>query len=208
MTSHSVDHPSQAAGRRRLSARDLALVAVFVGVVAALGLVPAFYPFGSAVPITAQSLGVMLAGAVLGARRGGLSLLVFVVLVAAGLPLLAGPAGGLGMFATPRAGFLVGFPVAAYVVGMLTERGGPAYSLARGVLANAVGGILVLYVFGILGIMAVAQVGVDAATASIAMFVPGDVVKAVVAAMIARGVHAGYPGLLTRDRAVRQADPV
>ena len=48
------------------SSRDLALVAVFAGIVAALGLVPAFSAFGGAVPITAQSLGVMLAGAVLG----------------------------------------------------------------------------------------------------------------------------------------------
>jgi biotin transport system substrate-specific component len=170
--------------------------------------VPAFYPFGTAVPITAQSLGVMLAGAVLGARRGGLSMVVFVVLVAAGLPLLAGGAGGLGMFATPRVGFLVGFPVAAYVVGRLTERHGPAYTLAWGVVANVVGGIVVLYGFGVLGIMAVAQVGVDAATTSVAIFVPGDLAKAVVAALVARGVHAGYPGLLTHGARTRQADPV
>ncbi len=55
------------------TSRDLALVATFAGVVAALGLVPAFVPPGFTVPITAQSLGVMLAGAVLGARRGFLS---------------------------------------------------------------------------------------------------------------------------------------
>ncbi|CAA9324217.1 MAG: Substrate-specific component BioY of biotin ECF transporter [uncultured Nocardioidaceae bacterium] len=208
MTPHSVDHPAQAADRRRLTSRDLALVAVFVGVMAALGLVPAFYPFGAAVPITAQSLGVMLAGAVLGARRGALSMVVFVVLVAAGLPLLAGGVGGLGMFATPRAGFLLGFPAAAYVVGRLTERHGPAYPLAWGVIANVVGGILVLYVFGILGIMAVAQVGIDKATTLVAIFIPGDLLKAVVAGLVARGVHAGYPGLLPRGGRVRQANPV
>lgn len=175
---------------------------------AALGLVPAFFPFGSAVPITAQSLGVMLAGAILGARRGGLSLVVFVVLVAAGLPLLAGGVGGLGMFATPRAGFLVGFPVAAYVVGLVTERAGSPYTLPRGFLANVLGGVVVLYVFGILGIMAVARVGLDTATTSVAIFIPGDLVKALVAALVARGVHAGYPGLLTRRREPRRVGPV
>ena len=185
---------------RRLTSRDLALVAVFVGVMAALGLVPAFFAFGSSVPITAQSLGVMLAGAVLGARRGGLSLLVFVVLVALGLPLLAGGVGGLGVFATPRVGFLVGFPVAAYVVGLVTERFGAPYRLATGFAANVLGGVVVLYAFGIVGIMAVARVGIDTATTSVAIFVPGDLIKAAVAALVARGVHAGYPGLLDRRR--------
>jgi biotin transport system substrate-specific component len=199
--------PSTATSRR-LSARDLALVAVFVGIMAALGLVPAFFPFGSAVPITAQSLGVMLAGAILGARRGAMSLAVFVVLVAAGLPLLAGGVGGLGVFATPRVGFLVGFPVAAYAVGLVTERIGAPYSLPGGFLANVLGGVVVLYAFGILGIMAVARVGLDTATTSVAIFVPGDLVKALVAALIARGVHAGYPGLLSRRREPKRVGSV
>ena len=86
--------------KRRSSSRDLALIATFTGVVAALGLVPAFVPPGFTVPITAQSLGVMLAGAVLGARRGFWALALFLVLVAVGLPLLAGGRGGLGVFAT------------------------------------------------------------------------------------------------------------
>ena len=84
---------------RRATSRDLALIATFTGVVAALGLVPALAPFGIPVPITAQSLGVMLAGAVIGARRGFLSLALFLVLVAVGLPLLSGGRGGLGVFA-------------------------------------------------------------------------------------------------------------
>ena len=183
-----------------LSSRDLALVAVFVGIMAALGLVPPIYAFGSTVPITAQSMGPMLAGAIIGARRGALSMVVFLALVAVGLPLLAGGAGGLGVFATPRVGFLLGFPVAALVVGLVTQAFGPSYGLAKGLLANVVGGIALLYVFGIAGIMAVGQLGIDAAATSVAVFVPGDLAKAVVAAIVARGVHAGYPGLLAGRR--------
>jgi biotin transport system substrate-specific component len=178
---------------RRFAARDLALVAVFCGIVAALGVVPALHPFGQAVPITAQSMGVMLAGALLGARRAGLALLLFVVLVAAGLPLLAGGAGGIGMFVTPRAGFLVGFPIAAFAVGWLTERFAVPYRLGRGVAANVVGGILVLYVPGILGIALLGKMSVVAATATALVFVPGDLIKAVVAAVVARAVHRAYP---------------
>jgi len=184
----------------RSSSRDLALVATFAGVVAALGLVPAFVPPGFTVPITAQSLGVILAGAVLGARRGFLSLALLLVLVAVGLPLLAGGRGGLGVFASPSAGFLLGWPVAAFVVGWLTERGGPTYKLGWGLVANTVGGIVVLYALGIAGIALVAGLSVQAAAVSTWIFIPGDLVKVVVAALVARGVHAAYPGLLGAPR--------
>src|SRR3954469_4721957 len=182
----------------RSTSRDLALVATFAGVVAALGVMPALYPVGNAVPITLQSMGVMLAGAILGARRGFLAVALLLVLVAVGLPLLAGGRGGLGVFASPSVGFLLGWPVAAFVTGWLTERGGPGYHLLWGVVANVVGGIVVLYAAGIVGIAAVAGISVQAAAVSTWVFLPGDLVKAVVAAVVARGVHAAYPGLLVR----------
>ncbi|MCW2809910.1 MAG: BioY family protein [Friedmanniella sp.] len=193
----------------RRPARDLALIAVFAGVVAALGLVPALAVPGFGVPITAQTLGVMLAGAVLGARRGFLSLLLFVGLVALGLPLLAGGRGGLGVFAGPSVGFLVGFPFAAFVTGWLSERRTGRYRLGWGIAAALVGGVVVEYVFGIAGIALVAHTSLLAALSSTAVFIPGDVVKAVLAALVARGVHAAYPGLLRqpaeRDRTLASA---
>jgi len=181
-------------------ARDAALIAVFAGFVAALGVVPAFQPPGFSVPITAQSLGVMLAGAILGARRGFAALALFLVLVAVGLPLLAGGRGGLGVFFTPSVGFLLAWPLTAYVIGWLTERGGSTYRLPWGIVANLVGGIIVLYTAGIAGIAAVAGISVWAATVSTWIFIPGDLVKAVLAAVIARGVHAAYPGLISARR--------
>lgn len=193
-----------AANQSSSFARNAAMVAVFAGFVAALGLIPAFTPPGFSVPITAQSLGVMLAGAVLGARRGFASLALFLVLVAVGLPLLASRSGGLAPFFSPSVGFLLAWPVAAYVTGWLTERGGTPYRLPWGVVANIVGGIVVLYAAGIAGIAAVAHLSVGAAAVSTWIFIPGDLVKAVLAALIARGVHAAYPGLIaarrTRDK--------
>jgi biotin transport system substrate-specific component len=181
---------------RRLSSRDLALVAVFTGIMAALGAVPAFTPAGLSVPITAQSMGAMLAGAVLGARRGALSMLLFLALVAVGLPLLAGGRGGLAVFEGPSVGFIVGFPVAALVVGLLTELRGAPYSLEWGIPANVLGGIVVLYVFGVAGMMWRLDLGFGAAWKAALVYLVGDLAKAVVAAFVARGVHAGYPGLL------------
>lgn len=185
---------------RRLSARDTAMVAVFAGVVAALGVVPPIAVTGSAVPITAQSMGVMLAGAILGARRGFWSLLLFVALVTVGLPLLAGGVGGLGVYATGRAGFLLGFPFAAYAVGWLAERTASPYRLIPGLAGNVVGGILVLYAFGTLGLATVGRLGLSEALVGLLLYLPGDLMKAVVAALIARGVHAAYPGLLRDGR--------
>lgn len=185
-----------------LSSRDLAMVATFAGLVAALGLVPAVYPFGGAVPITAQSLGVMLAGAIIGRRRGACALLLLLALVAIGLPLLAGGRGGLGVFAGPSLGYLVGYPVAAWVVGWLTELGGAPYRLSWGILANVVGGIVVLYAIGIPGTAWRAGISLQAAALGSGLFIVGDLVKVVVAALVARGVHAAYPGLI-RTRAER-----
>lgn len=195
----------------RSSSRDLALVATFAGVVAALGVVPAFTPPGFTVPITAQSLGVMLAGSILGARRGALSLLLFLALVAAGLPLLAGGRGGLGVFVGTSVGFLVAFPVAAWVIGWISERAGTPYRLHWGLVANVVGGIVVMYLFGVIGLAAVLDLSLVAAATTLWVYVPGDAVKVVIAALVARGVHAAYPGLLTRERRAarpKDASPV
>lgn len=190
------------------SSRDLALVAVFAGIVAALGLVPAVAAFGGAVPITAQSLGVMLAGAILGPRRGALALIVFLTLVALGLPLLAGGRGGLGVFAGPSIGYLIGFPVAAFVVGALTYAVGAPYRISWGLLATLLGGVVVLNVLGIVGLMARADLSLSAATTAALVFIPGDVVKAVVCVLVARGVHAASPGLLPHRRMRQHRDRV
>lgn len=181
-------------------ARNAALVAVFAGFVAALGLVPMFQPPGFSVPITAQSLGVMLAGAILGGRRGFAALALFLVLVAIGLPVLPGGRGGLGVFFTPSVGFLLGFPLAAFVVGWLTERGGAPYRLSWGIVANVLGGIVVLYAAGIAGMAAATGMSVGAAAVASWIYLPGDLTKVVLAALVARGVHAAYPGLIAARR--------
>jgi biotin transport system substrate-specific component len=172
--------------------RDLAYVALFAAVIAVLGTIPAI-PVGP-VPITAQTLGVMLAGAVLGARRGFLAVLLFLVLVAVGLPLLAGGRGGLGVFAGPTAGYLLSWPVAAFVIGWLTERAWDRYNVLRGTLIHVLGGIVVIYAVGVPVLKAVAGLSWTAALTSGALpFLPGDLFKAFVAAAIADVVRRSYP---------------
>src|SRR5690606_41596747 len=90
------------------TARDMAQVAVFAALIAALGLPGAITVGFSGVPITLQTLGVLLAGAVLGARKGTAAVLVFIALTLIGLPLLSGGRTGLTALAGPRAGDPIG----------------------------------------------------------------------------------------------------
>lgn len=174
------------------------MVATFAGVIAVLGLIPAVYPVGQAVPITAQSLGVMLCGAVLGPRLGTSAVLLFLALVAIGLPLLSGGRGGLGVFATPTVGFLAGFPLAALAIGLLVWAFGAPYRLWWAALGTLLGGVVLLNACGVLGIMWRSDLSFHAALVWAGAYVPGDVLKAAIAAIVAGGVHASYPGLLPR----------
>ncbi|GAA6527154.1 biotin transporter BioY [Intrasporangium sp. DVR] len=184
--------------------RDLALVATFPGFIAALGLVPAFSPFGFPVPITVQSLGIMLAGAVLGARRGVAAVLLFLFLVALGLPLLSGGRGGLGVFAGPSVGYLIGFPIAALVIGALIFRRGAPYHTGYGLVAIVLGGIVVLYAIGVPATAWRADLSLPAAMSGSALFLVGDLAKAVIATVVAGSVHRAYPGLLPQRRPARE----
>lgn len=178
---------------RRMAAADLALIAVFAGLIAALGVAPPIYVLGAAVPVTLQTLGVMLAGSILGARKGALAVLVFLALVALGLPLLSGGRGGLGVFAGPSAGYLIGFPIGAWVVGWLTGLLG-RYTLVGGLVANIVGGILVVYLFGIpVQAWRLSTSTLAGTVIASAVYLPGDLAKAVIATLVTRGVRRAYP---------------
>jgi biotin transport system substrate-specific component len=181
--------------------KDLAYIALFAAITAVLGLLPAIPVPAVPVPITAQTLGVMLAGAVLGARRGFLAMLLFLVLVAVGLPVLAGGRGGLSVFAGPSAGFLLAWPLGALVTGLLAEVLWRRFNLAWALVATLVGGIGVIYAIGIPVLAAVAHISLASAFTGSLVFVPGDVVKAVVAALVAVAVRRSYP-VIERPRRV------
>jgi biotin transport system substrate-specific component len=190
---------------RRSTARDLAQIAVFAALIAALGL-PGSITIGSTgVPITLQTLGVMLAGGILGARKGFLSVLVFLVLTSAGLPLLAGGRGGLGIWVGPSAGYLVGFLAGAWVIGVLTQRILPRYPLWQGILVNLVGGALVIYLFGVTWLAIRTSWG--SALVGTIPFLPGDLLKAVVAALVVKQVHRAYPGLISQSAPSKNQAP-
>ncbi len=105
-----------------MSTRDLVLAALFTAIIIVLGLIPpvplAFLP----VPITAQSMGVMLAGCIIGAKRGALAYVFLVILVAVGLPVLSGGRGGLAVLTGPTAGYILGWIVGSFVTGQIAQQ--------------------------------------------------------------------------------------
>ena len=185
--------------------RNLTHIALFAALIAVLGLIPKI-DLAAGVPITAQSLGIMLCGTVLGAKRGALAVLLFLALVAAGLPLLSGGRGGIGVFAGPSVGYLLGFPVAAFVAGWIMER----TSLSTGLAATAgsvIGGIGVLYVFGIIGMAVVLDKTLPEAAFLGMAFLPGDVVKAVIAGLVTQSLARMRPALGHQTQSLARMRP-
>lgn len=186
----------------RFGTRDLALVAMFAALLAVLGIPGGLSLFGP-VPITLQSLGWMLTACLLGPWRAGLTMLVFNALLLAGLPIAAGGAGGFGVFAGPSGGYLIGAMIGMPVTGWLVQRWGRR-NVAAVVLACVLGCIVVVYAVGIpwtawrlgSGLLGVAQAA--------GQFLPGDLVKAVVAALITGTVVRAYPPIETAVAQPRQ----
>jgi biotin transport system substrate-specific component len=184
----------------RASARSMAQVSLFAALMAVMGLIPKIdLPLG--VPITIQSLGVMLAGCLLagvmlGPWRGMQSMLLFLAAVAVGLPLLSGGRGGIAVFMAPSAGYLLGYPLAACIAGLVMRalpQGSPRRAAFSAFAASALGGLLALHAFGVLGLMLMAKLSLSQAFMATLLFVPGDLIKCVLCALIVHTVARGMP---------------
>lgn len=192
---------TSAPARRRNPGRDIALIAIFAALIAVCSIIS--IPIGAA-PITLQTFAVVLAGAVLGANRGFLAVLLYLAVGAIGLPVFAGGAAGLAPFAGPTVGYLVAFPLAAWLTGFIVERlprGGAVKNAVLIFLAILVANIVFVYTLGIAGLMWRAEMPFGAAFAVNLAFVPLDLVKMALAAIVAAAVHRAFPALLPRRAA-------
>jgi len=160
------------AAKKLAWAYDAALVIGGSLVVALSAQVAIRLPF-SPVPVTGQTLAVLLVGALLGRRRGAMSLLAYLAEGLVGLPVFAGGASGPAYAAGPTGGYLIGFVAAAYVAGWLAERGWDrrAWSAMLAMLA----GNAVIYIFG-LSWLAV-YVGPRALALGMLPYLAGDALK-------------------------------
>ncbi|QXQ11940.1 biotin transporter BioY [Paeniglutamicibacter sp. Y32M11] len=183
--------------RRGLDAKGLARVAVFAAIVAVLGL-PGGFTLAGGVPITVQTLGVMLAGAILGPWLGALSMTVLLALVAIGLPLLAGGRGGIGVFFGPSAGYLIGWILGALVIGLIVHAAGRKPVVWRTALGIFVGGIPVIYAVGVPVQSMITGLPLGQTLLMSSAFLPGDLFKVVTATFIVTTLLRAYPRAFAR----------
>lgn len=165
--------------KRRAGLYDLTLIvagSLLIGLCAQIKI----QPFGP-VPITGQTFAVLIVGALLGAKRGSMAVLAYLAQGVAGLPVFAvisGPAALVG----PTGGYLVGFVPAAYVTGLLAERGWDR-RIGTTVLAMALGNV-VIYAFGLVRLCTLIGVSKTVITTGLLPFIGGDLLKIVLAAIM------------------------
>ena len=162
-----------------LSIREICYIAIFTALICIMAQIAIPLPGG--VPLTLQTLAVPLAGIVLGARRGTVSTLVYVLLAAVGVPVLANFQGGIGAVFGMTGGFIISFPLMALISGLVSDKGikSPIYWL------GLLGGVLTNYLVGTLWFVFIADTTVMAAlTACVIPFIPTTVIKLVLSGLL------------------------
>ena len=200
---HSPAAESPATGRPTLDTTDLALVASFAALISALAYLGAIPVGGAGVPITLQTFGVMLTGCLLGPVRGFLAVLPYLALGAVGLPVFAEHTSGLGTFSQPSAGYLLSFPVAALVGGLMVRYVAGERGKTRAAVVFAcslAGSVLVIHPAGILGLVLTLDLSVAEAFRIDVVYWVGDLLKTTLVALVAAEVHRAFPRLLTTRR--------
>lgn len=156
-------------------------VAMMCAIICVSGFIKIDLPF-SPVPITGQTLGVMLAGLVLLPLEAAMSVLLFVLIGLIGVPVFSGGRAGFPVLLGPSGGYIVGFVAAAYVIALLK---GKQNHFVQQVFACAVGGILVVYGFGVPWLAFVTKMSLQKAVmAGVVPFLVGDAIKVVMAATL------------------------
>ncbi|MBC7346726.1 MAG: biotin transporter BioY [Clostridia bacterium] len=165
-----------------MSTKSLVQVALFAALIAVLAQIAIPLPGG--VPITMQLFGIYLAGSLLGAKRGALALLAYLLLGIVGIPVFANGRAGIGVLLGPTGGYLLGFLVGTWVLGWLVERrpqAGYGWMSAAMVVAT-----LIAYTLGTVQFVLITEMPLAAALAlTVVPFLPLDLLKILVAAGVA-----------------------
>jgi len=170
--------------------KNLARAALFAALTGAFAYVSFPNPLSPA-PITLQVLGVFLAGIMLGPVWGALSMALYLLAGAIGVPVFAGGSAGVGILVGTTAGYLWSYPISTTLIGVLVHGGvsltDPSEVSTTRLVAALVAGVVVIYGLGVLGISLVNDVGfVSAFLAGAAAFVPAEAFKIAAAIGIVR----------------------
>ncbi|WP_104092005.1 biotin transporter BioY [Arthrobacter sp. GMC3] len=185
--------------RPRWSAGDLSLIAVFAALLAASIAVPGVNVGPLGVAITLQTLVVSLCGLVLGFGRGTAAVCLYILLGLVGLPIFSGFRAGPAVLASPSAGYIIGFIFGVAVVGLLARWALRRRFKAAALFGAALTGMVVIHAFGIAGFI-LKGMSLGAAITADVIYLPGDILKNVIAVAIALSLHRAFPDLLVRRR--------
>ena len=174
---------------RGIKTKKLILCALFAALTAACSMISIPLPF-SPVPINLATLSVFLAGGLLGAKGGAISQLVYVCLGAMGLPVFHNFTAGPAVLAGPTGGFLIGYIVAAFLVGLIAspKSKNPLHTGVSGsVVIALLVGLVACYALGTLWFMFVAGTSLwSALLMCVFPFLPGDTIKILLALLLIR----------------------
>lgn len=119
-----------------MKTRNLIVSALFAALIAVLAQISIPLPGG--VPLTMQTLAISLAGIILGSKRGTLSVCVYLLMGAFGLPVFSGFTGGLSILVGPTGGFLLSFPLMAYIIGKFSEKTDNKWTILFGAIIGSI----------------------------------------------------------------------
>lgn len=182
---------------RRTPTTDVALIAGFAALIAVCAILPDIKT-GVGVPYSLQTLGVLLAGAVLGPVRGFLAVVLYLV---AGLvlPIYSGGASGAAHYSGVTAGYLVAFPLAAALCGYLVHRNRQrATEFTLVFTCGLLSSFVFIHTLGPLNLAWRADLSIKEAFVYDTAYFPGDILKNVVMALVATSVHRAFPDLVAR----------
>ena len=165
--------------KTKISVQDICSIAIMTAITVVMAQISIPMPMG--VPMTMQTFAITLAGVILGSKKGGLSILVYVLLGAIGVPVFAGFSGGVQNLIGPTGGFIISFPIMAYVIGLGVEhrkkKGMFVLMLILGTVLNYVIGVAMFCIIMNSSVM-------TGITACVLPFIPTAIIKAVVAALL------------------------
>lgn len=181
-----------------LGAGDIALIAVFAALMAVFSIIPAIFQVGG-IPFAIQMIVVLLAPLVLGPVRGAAACALYVLVGVAGLPVFSNGMSGPAVLIGPTGGYLFGFVISGFAAGAAAYavlRSRPSRRLLPFLLtACAVLGAVIIHLSAVVFFIAVFHMTLTKALLTTAPFFPWDVVKAVVAALLAVAVFTAFPAL-------------
>lgn len=164
--------------------KQLVLIALFSAIICVSSLIS--IPIG-AVPISLQSLAIMIAGLCLKPKEAASSVLVYILIGAVGIPVFAGAKSGVGVLVGPTGGYIVGFLVGAFVISKFVEK---KFSLQNAALGLFLGGLVVVYLIGVCWLCYQTNMPIEKAIkVGMLIFIPGDLFKMVIAYAISSRIR-------------------